>query len=149
MSHKPTDETRKIVRNATGMGLGQEEICQLLSIKDPKTLRRRYRKELNEGLPHAKLQIATTLFKRAVDGNMTALIWWEKTRAGRSDRLTLTTPPGSPFEVAEIPAAPDNIGKYHERLRQIEADRAARRSAPAVARAGVPQDLDDSGHSED
>jgi hypothetical protein len=149
MSHIPTDETRKVVQNATGMGFNHEDICQLLGIKDPKTLRRRYRKELNAGLPMAKLQVATTLFKKACDGNMTAIIWWEKTRAGRSDRLMLTTPPGEPFATTEIPATPDNIGKYHERLAQIEADRAARRSAPAVARARVQEDLDDQGHSED
>ncbi len=148
MTHKVTDETRKTVENASGMGLSHEDIAILLGVKDPKTIRRRYRKELNSGRVKANLQVGTRLFEKCKAGDNTAIIWWEKTRAGKSDRIAITTPPGEPFETAQLPAEPDNIGKYHERLRQIAADRAARRSAPAVARAGVPEDDDSEGSGE-
>jgi hypothetical protein len=54
----------------------------------------------------------------------------------------VTTPPGQPLEVAEVPADPLTIGKYYERLAQIAADRAAPRPARAVGAAGVPDAAD-------
>ena len=149
MSHKVTDETRKAVENASGMGLSQEDIACLLGVRDPKTVRRRYRKELDSGRMKANLQVATRLFEKCKAGDNTAIIWWEKTRAGKSDRLQLSTQPGNPLEIAHIAAEPDNIGKYYERLAQIARDRAAGRPAKPLAGAGIPEDLDGEGSGED
>jgi len=145
MTHKVTDESRRMVENAAGMGMTHEDISLLLGIRDPKTLRRRYRRELDSGMPKAKLQVATKLFEKCMAGDNTAIIWWEKTRAGRSDRLTLATPDGQPLQFQEVPPEPELIGQYYERLAKIAADRAARRSSEPLGREGIP----DAGGSEE
>lgn len=148
MTHQVTDEMRLTVENAAGMGMSHEEIAVLMGVRDPKTIRRRYRKELDQGRAKANLQIATVLFKKCIAGDNTAIIWWEKTRAGKSDRLTLRTDPGAPLQTQEVPPEPELIGKYYERLTQIAADRAARRPAKGVGAAALPEDPDDPGDRE-
>ena len=49
----------------------------------------------------------------------------------------VTTPPGQPLQI-ELDPQPETIGKYHERLAQIAADRASRRPARIVGGTGVP-----------
>jgi hypothetical protein len=48
---------------------------------DPKTLRKYYRDELNLGETKANAQVAGFLFNAAKTGNVTAQIFWLKTRA--------------------------------------------------------------------
>jgi hypothetical protein len=61
---------------------------------------------------------------------------------------TLQTPPGRPLQLESLPAEPETIGKYHERLAQIAADRAAVRPAKPVGGAGVSKDRDGEGTGE-
>ena len=49
------------------------------------TLKRRCRAELDAGVEVANARIALTLFETAMNGNTTAMLWWEKTRAGRRE----------------------------------------------------------------
>ena len=48
---------------------------------DPKTLRKYYREELDLGETKANAQVAGFLFNAAKNGNVTAQIFWLKTRA--------------------------------------------------------------------
>ena len=48
---------------------------------DPKTLRKHYRDELDLGETKANAQVAGFLFNAARNGNVTAQIFWLKTRA--------------------------------------------------------------------
>ena len=48
---------------------------------DPKTLRKHYREELDLGEAKANAQVAGFLFSAAKNGNVTAQIFWLKTRA--------------------------------------------------------------------
>ena len=48
---------------------------------DPKTLRKHYREELDLGETKANAQVAGFLFNAARNGNVTAQIFWLKTRA--------------------------------------------------------------------
>jgi hypothetical protein len=50
----------------------------------------------------------------------------------------LSTPPGRPFETTQLPAQPELIGSYLERLAQMSADRPARRTAKGVGKAPIP-----------
>jgi hypothetical protein len=63
------------------MGTPQEDIGRLLKI-DVKTLYKYYREELDLGLVAANAQIGGALFKKAMGGDTTAMIFWLKTRAG-------------------------------------------------------------------
>ena len=98
-----TDENRRLVRSLAAMGTRHEQIAQLIGCRSPKTLRRHFRIELDRGSIEANYQIATALHKKAKEGNVTAQIFWLKTRAGWHERPAFepaSTPP-PPFVVAQ------------------------------------------------
>jgi hypothetical protein len=128
-----TDESRKTVENAAGMGLPHEQIAFLIGVTD-KTLRKKYRSELAGGKIKANLQIGATLFKKATGGDATCLIWWTKTQMGwREDRtLQLSTPPGRPLETTQtyVPGSPELLRDYYAK---IAASTTAAPADPAAA----------------
>ena len=76
--HRPTDDFRKQVEEASGLGLPQDQICALVGISDV-TLRKHYESELGLGKARASAQIAKSLFNKAIQGgDTTAMIWWTK-----------------------------------------------------------------------
>ena len=84
-SHKPTAETRSNVKALASVGTTQEHIAIYLGI-DVKTLRKHYRRELDTSLIIANSNVAKSLYKNANDGNVTAQIFWLKTKGGWSER---------------------------------------------------------------
>src|SRR5664279_4929788 len=80
--HTPTDDQRKTVKAMVGYGITLEDISTVIGI-DRKTLSLRYAAEIATGAIEANAQVAQSLFKQATKGgNMTAAIWWTKTRMG-------------------------------------------------------------------
>ncbi len=80
--HKVTDETRRVVLEAIGLGLQQNNVARLLGIS-PKTLRRHYRHEIDTGIDQVNLDVARALYTRASSGKDTiASIFMLKARAG-------------------------------------------------------------------
>ena len=61
-------------------GIPETDIARVVGI-DPKTLRKHYRDELDLGETKANAQVAGFLFNAARNGNVTAQIFWLKTRA--------------------------------------------------------------------
>jgi hypothetical protein len=61
-------------------GIPEADISGVVGI-DPKTLRKHYREELDLGEAKANAQVAGFLFNAAKNGNVTAQIFWLKTRA--------------------------------------------------------------------
>ena len=61
-------------------GIPETDIAAVLKL-DPKTLRKHYREELDLGHTKANPQVAGFLFNAAKSGNVTAQIFWLKTRA--------------------------------------------------------------------
>ncbi len=61
-------------------GIPETDISRVVHI-DPKTLRKYYREELDLGESKANAQVAGFLFNAAKNGNVTAQIFWLKTRA--------------------------------------------------------------------
>ncbi len=68
--HRPTDIQRRLVQMLAAEGVPQREICRLLAI-DPKTLRKRYRRELDVGA--AKLECALTFHLLRIAGGRGAV----------------------------------------------------------------------------
>lgn len=65
-----------------GLGLNQLEIANLVGVSD-RTLRTRYRTELNNGAAEANMRVAASLFALATkEKNVAACIWWTKARMG-------------------------------------------------------------------
>jgi hypothetical protein len=79
--HQPDPSQRKQVEAMAAYGIPETDIARVIGI-DPKTLRKCYREELDLGETKANAQVAGFLFTNARNGNVTAQIFWLKTRAG-------------------------------------------------------------------
>lgn len=133
MAHTPTASTRQTVENGVGIGLPQEMIALLIGIA-PKTLRSKYRAELKLGKAKASVNVLTSHYKQCLAGNMTAIIWWEKTQLGwKEPPREITTPPGQPFETAIVPGSPLLLRDYYAKIAQS--------AAAVVTDPAAPDDL--------
>jgi transcriptional regulator with XRE-family HTH domain len=92
---KPTEEQRRMVKTMTAMGAKQEDVAARIGVRSPKTLRKYFRDELDQGASEANLAIAQTLFKVAQAGDVRAIVFWLRSRAGWRDRPDFE-PSGSP-----------------------------------------------------
>jgi hypothetical protein len=75
-----TDAMRERVQRLSGVGVPQDDIADIIDC-DPKTLRKHFPNELRRGVAEANAAVATYLFAKAKEGNVTAQIFWLKTRA--------------------------------------------------------------------
>jgi hypothetical protein len=78
--HQPDLAHRRQVEALAAYGIPEHEIARVVAI-DPKTLRKCYREELDLGETKANAQVAGFLFNAAKADNVTAQIFWLKTRA--------------------------------------------------------------------
>jgi hypothetical protein len=103
------DAKRERVRYLAGLGVPQNDIARLIGCA-PKTLRKRFRDELDRGVAEANAVISGCLFAAAKAGNVAAQIFWLKTRAhwherGAADRaMQDTADPAQPT----VLVLPDN-----------------------------------------
>jgi hypothetical protein len=79
-AHKPDPAVRRQVEAMAAYGIPELDIARVVGV-DPKTLRKHYRDELDMGETKANAQVAGFLFNAARSGNVTAQIFWLKTRA--------------------------------------------------------------------
>src|SRR5687767_5705888 len=79
-AHKPDPAQRRQVEAMAAYGIPETDISRVVGI-DAKTLRKHYREELDLGETKANAQVAGFLFNSARTGNVTAQIFWLKTRA--------------------------------------------------------------------
>jgi len=79
-AHKPDPIQRRQVEAMAAYGIPEPDIARVTGV-DPKTLRKHYRDELDLGTTKANAQVAGFLFNSAKNGNVTAQIFWLKTRA--------------------------------------------------------------------
>lgn len=65
-----------------------EEICTILNLRSPKTLRRHFPRELTSGKVEAITTVKKTAFRLATSGRDPKMtMYWLKTRAGWSRRM--------------------------------------------------------------
>jgi hypothetical protein len=79
-AHQPDPSQRRQVEALAAYGIPEIDIARVIRI-DPKTLRKCYREEIDLGGTKATAQVAGFLFSAATNGNVTAQIFWLKTRA--------------------------------------------------------------------
>lgn len=98
--HEVTHERREIVKLHAMIGTQQEVIADILGI-DAKTLRKHYREELDLSLAKANAVIGGSLFNKAKAGDITAQIFWLKTRARwrETNVVEHTGPEGGPVQI--------------------------------------------------
>ena len=76
---------REQVRHLAGVGVRQDDIARIIGCA-PKTLRKRCREDLDRGVAEANATVSGYLFAAAKAGNVTAQIFWLKTRAHWRER---------------------------------------------------------------
>jgi hypothetical protein len=109
-SFAPTAEQRSLVETLSGFGVPMEHIAS--QVKSGRgaisvvTLTKYFRSELDSGVVKANAKIAKTLFETAMTGNVTACIWWEKTRSGMSEKQQIEFP-GEDGKPQKIPTMAD------------------------------------------
>ena len=79
-AHRSDPAQRRQVEAMAAYGIPETDISRVIGV-DPKTLRKHYRDELDLGETKANAQVAGFLFNAAKNGNVTAQIFWLKTRA--------------------------------------------------------------------
>lgn len=103
---QPTDEDRALVEQLAAFGIPVESMTLFVKDKAGKsiserTLRKHFVKELDQGELKANVKVAQTLFKKAISGDTTSMIFWLKTRARWKEtpqRVELTGKDGGPVE---------------------------------------------------
>ena len=100
VEHIPTEETRKLVRSLSAVGIKYVDIAGKLDISDD-TLVKHYKKDLEDGRIDANASIGQTLFQQAKNGNTAAAIFWLKTRAQwkETNALEVSGADGAPLAV--------------------------------------------------
>lgn len=81
--HQPTDESRRLVRALSGIGVPQKMISVQVGI-DEKTLRKYYEDDIDVGQSKATSAVAKRLYDIAMSDSkeaLTACIFWLKCRA--------------------------------------------------------------------
>ena len=89
------DAMRERVRYLAGVGVPQDDIAKILGCA-PKTLRKRFRADLDRGVAEANATMCGFLFTAAKAGNIPAIIFWLKTRAHWREKTAPDNPiPGT------------------------------------------------------
>lgn len=104
-AHIPTDETRNMVEFLAAAGLNESQIGYVLGVTKS-CISRRYRDEINRGLPRATAKMAQSLYKQGIEGNVGAAIFWLKARAGWRESINVHS--SMTFDITE-PEQPDGI----------------------------------------
>jgi hypothetical protein len=98
---------RDKVRHLAGVGVGQDDIAKIIGCA-PKTLRKRCRDDLDRGVAEANATVSGYLFAAAKAGNVTAQIFWLKTRAHWREKMAPEDPILGAESKSEVLVLPDN-----------------------------------------
>jgi hypothetical protein len=98
---------RDKVRHLAGVGVGQDDIAKIIGCA-PKTLRKRCRDDLDRGVAEANATVSGYLFAAAKAGNVTAQIFWLKTRAHWREKTAPEDPILGAESTSEVLVLPDN-----------------------------------------
>jgi hypothetical protein len=108
------EAVREQVRHLAGVGVRQDDIARIIGCA-PKTLRKRFRDDLDRGTAEAIATVAGYLFANTKAGNVTAQIFILKTRVHWRERTAADeAAPAADGELhSEILLLPDNC-RDHE-----------------------------------
>jgi AcrR family transcriptional regulator len=77
--YEPNDKDRTTIKIMAAGGIPADKIAEALSLSK-KTLYTHYKKEIQTAALEANAAVVASLFKQATKGNVTAAIFWLKTR---------------------------------------------------------------------
>lgn len=100
------------IAELAGRGLSQAEICLVIGISEDTLSRRKadsaaIADAIKRGKARAASEIANRLYEMAKGGDLGAIVWWEKTRCGRTDKVAheVTGKDGGPIEITAVAQA--------------------------------------------
>lgn len=107
-AHIVTKENQELVKALSSFGISREDIATYIGVSGS-TIDKHYKKEMEIGPTAANAQIAKRLYKKAIDGDTTCMIFWLKCRARWKERneLALTDPDGKAVPFVQV-YLPDN-----------------------------------------
>ncbi len=127
LAFKSNEEQRKLAMQLAAFGLRHSDICLL--IKDPKgksicepTLRKHFSMELGIGKSKAIAKVAETLYKKAIGGDTTSIIFFLKSQAGWTDRqhVELTGANGGPMQsITTVTSDPVEAAKIYQQMMNL------------------------------
>lgn len=85
---EPTDDMRDRVRLMVAGGMDQPCICAVIGCSIP-TLHKYFRDDLDHGYAHIGSIVLSAHLDRIKAGDMRAIEWWEKSRLGWSEKVTI------------------------------------------------------------
>jgi hypothetical protein len=92
----PTDEQRKLVKSLAAVGLKQDDVAPFVGIRSPKTLRKYFRVELQQGQLEAYAKALRIFFQMATDGKHGSMTMAWVNRHDRRQKHSSQDPPASP-----------------------------------------------------
>lgn len=102
---EPTEDHRRIVLTGAAFGTPYPIIADEIGICED-TLRKYFRRELDEGLPRANARLGGVLYKKAEAGDQKAIDSWFDRRGGsewkKKSALEHSGPDGSPIEYSDL-----------------------------------------------
>lgn len=117
----PTDQMRAIVKHCKASGMPNKDIRYLIHWPDGEhislgTLTKYFSRELEAGKPEAIAKVSSKLFQKALDGDLTAMIFWLKTQA-RWKETTVHEHTGADGE----PLAAPSLGDFYATVQMVPA----------------------------
>ena len=112
-AHQPTEATRQTVSLHATVGTKQDVIAEILGISVD-SLQRHYRAEIDTSREKANASVGGALFKKAMGGDTTAMIFWLKTRARWRETLDISNEDGSLKPEATQAAVMAALAKIHD-----------------------------------
>src|SRR2546425_6645488 len=89
----PTSAHRHMAKTLAALGVPHDHIARQVGLRSPKTLRRHFRRELDDGAAEANAKVAQTAYQMATSGKYPwATAFWLKARAGWNDQPFLIQP---------------------------------------------------------
>lgn len=121
MTHVPTQENRRLVESFKAFGVTNEQLCEYLGISE-NTLRKYYATEMAQAEVKANVRVAQNLYQTAMRGNVSAMIFWLKTRAGwrETDRLEIVQSVDVNITMARVELARRLLGADAPEVRDLE-----------------------------
>lgn len=94
----PTPDDKYQAEQMAAVGIPMMSIARVLGIQHD-TMMKHFGEELEIARTKANYGVGRTLYEKAMDGDNTCIIWWDKTRGGHSDttRTEVTGANGQPL----------------------------------------------------
>lgn len=99
---EPTDADRKLVEKMAACGIPHEQIARVIG-KDLKTIYKHCRDELDTAIAKANANVAAALYQNAIKGNVSAQIFWCKTRLGWKETQVVEQPSNVQVQFVDTP----------------------------------------------